>query len=179
MIEGLRCGEYSGITLKPAQLDFETPEGWKFIPPSQQVRTRKVGTGRSPHWTVEADEDWIRLSRNSGQGEGRVRVSCASIGMSSGFYIGAITLSSHVLQEPVRTLVTLTVKPKDPPQPPDPPPPDPPPPPPPPPDPSPPDPPPPDPSPPDEPPDEPPDDPPEENWFLRFIKWVLEKLGGR
>ena len=118
-MEDLQC-KYADITVHPKRMDFVVDEGWKFVPPYQQLWLNKDGTGRSPHWEIEVDADWLRVSHWVGDVPARVRVGCASIDMAAGVYEATITITpvSHVKIDTPEIPVVLTVRPK--PQPPEP-----------------------------------------------------------
>jgi len=174
---------WSDLKVSPHELHFEVVEDWQFIPPYQYLRVEnEVSYHRSPRWDAEGNQDWIRISPQSGTTPKNVRIGCSSIGKPAGIYHGMIRISSHVKVTPSDIPITLTVKPKEVPEPdpepepepepepiPDP-------------DPDPiPDP---DPDPIPEPEPEPEPEPPEHEddndiwyWFKRFIDWILSLFG--
>ena len=105
--------KYADITVSPESLHFEVPEGWKFIPPYQDIRLERLGPGRGAHWEMEVDGPWIRANPIRGQVPDRIRVSCESIGMPVGEYHGSITIISSVAVDKPIIAVTLVVKAKE------------------------------------------------------------------
>ena len=159
--------EYSDIVVSPQQLKFEVEEGSPFIPPYQDIRLEKASHNLTPRWTAAADAGWVYYKPKSGEAPERIRVSTTTAirEMAAGVYQGHLLLGANergvaILPSPFVT-ITLEIKAK--PVPPAPPP----------------EPPPPEPPPPEPPPPEPPPPaPPQENWFLRFWKWLRDLFGG-
>lgn len=159
-MEATSC-PWSDIAVSPARIDFEVIEGWQFIPTRQNLQLTKVSTGRSPNWTAQASEDWVTMKPRSGSVPKTARIGASSVGIPVGVYHAQITITSYsgvTVTSPVVD-ITLTVKSKEQPEPPEP---------------EPPEPEPPEPEPPEEP--EPPPDEPERCWLRRIIEWLLEFL---
>lgn len=167
--------EYSDIIVSPQELKFEVEEGSPLIPPYQNIRLEKASHNLTPRWTAASAQHWIYYNPKSGEAPARIRVNITQQpGMVPGVYQGQLLLGPNeegvsILPSPTVT-IRLEVKakpvPTPPPGPPVPPPepapepaPEPPPTP-----------------PPAEPPAEPPPapPPPQENWFVRFWKWLLD-----
>lgn len=104
----------SKIKVSPLKFEFETTEGWKFIPPSQYLSLTKEGTGMPSNWDLLADEDWVSLGSNTGTIPSRIRLSVKSIGMVPGTYSSWITVYSQVDIVPSDSIeVILNIKPKE------------------------------------------------------------------
>ena len=108
-----QCG-FSKIKVSPLKFEFETIEGWKFIPQSQYLSLTKEGSGRGPNCDLLADEEWVSIGTKTGSVPCRIKVNVKSIGMSPGIYSSWITLYSHVDIIPSDSIeVILNVKPKE------------------------------------------------------------------
>jgi hypothetical protein len=69
------------------------------------------GGGGTLNWTAEADASWINLHPTSGIGGGGVAIAINTIGLSTGSYMGTITVSDpDVGNSPQTAAVYLTVK---------------------------------------------------------------------
>jgi len=69
------------------------------------------GGGGTLNWTAGADASWINLSHTSGSGGGTVAITLNTIGLSTGSYVGTITVSDpSVGNSPQTAQVYLTVK---------------------------------------------------------------------
>lgn len=69
------------------------------------------GGGGTLNWTVGADASWINLYPSSGMGGGAVTIGINTLGLTTGFYEGTITVSDpNVSNSPQTAVVYLTVK---------------------------------------------------------------------
>ncbi|MHB8055318.1 MAG: BACON domain-containing protein [Candidatus Aminicenantales bacterium] len=85
--------------------------GFDGLSPSPQaVAVTNCGTG-ALHWTVAKDAAWLAVSPQGGIGEGTLRVSVNTAGLTDGIYAGVITVSDpNASNSPRRIKVVLMVR---------------------------------------------------------------------
>lgn len=97
-----------GLNVSPSTIDRSTNVGSGAVF-NETVQISNSGTGRLD-WTASEGKSWLSLDATSGSGNGSLRVTINSAGLSGGTYHEDIVITAPgALGSPARVSVTLTV----------------------------------------------------------------------